>query len=106
MDIGFDLPERARWLIPIEVAVEVDLVADQANLSVPVIALRYVDPSIGNVRLDLALKEGVDAGRYSVVILGILSFGKRHALGVAQVWVGFRITVLVATDLGRLIAFG
>ena len=106
LDIGFDLSERARRLIPIEIAVEVDLVADQADLPVPVIALRRVDPSIGNMRLDLALKKGADAGRYPVVVHGILSFGKRHALGVAQLWVGFRRTVLVATDLGRLIALG
>ena len=47
-DVCLDLFERARRLIFVEVAVEVDLVTDLPDLAIFVVAHRFIDPRVGN----------------------------------------------------------
>src|SRR5690606_27100103 len=48
-DLSFDLLEGARRLVAVEVAIEVDLVADDADAAVLRVALPGVDPGVGHV---------------------------------------------------------
>ena len=61
-----------RRLVAVEVAVEVDLVADDADLAVLLVADGSVDPSIRDVRLHLPLEERLHV------------LAERHVLGIAQ----------------------
>ena len=106
LDVGFDLLERPGWNVAVEVAVEVDLVADVTDQAVLAVAPGGVDPGIGHMGLDLALEEGADTGRHPLAVSRILPFGKRDALGVAKLRVRLGHAVLVAADLGRLVALG
>src|SRR4029453_2403552 len=56
-DVGLDLLQRAGWGVAVEVAVEVDLVSDDADLAIPLVAPGRVDPGVGDVRLYLPLPE-------------------------------------------------
>src|SRR3972149_4366872 len=67
-DLSLDLLQRARRRVAVEVAVEVDLVTDEADLAVFGVALGCVEPGVGDVRPDLAIEECLDA------------LGQRHAL--------------------------
>src|SRR5437764_7049765 len=84
-DVGFDLFQRPRRLIAVEIAVEVDLVADETDLAIFRVTLAGVDPRVRDVGLHLALEERLDP------------FGEGHALGIAQLGVRLRIAVMVAT---------
>src|SRR5690606_3224675 len=90
----------------VEVAVEVDLVADDADPAVLRVALAGVDPGVRYVGPHLALEEGADAGRDPVRVGGIVTVGERYPLGVAQFGIGLGLAVLVATDRGGLVALG
>ena len=90
-DVGLNLLQRARRSVAIEIAVEIDLVADDPDLAIFFIALRSINPRVRDVRPDLAIEEGLDA------------LGERHALGVPKLGVGLRIAVLVAADRGGLV---
>src|SRR6266436_4587554 len=46
LDVGLDRFERPRRLIFVEVTVEIDLVTDLADLVVPVVAHRFVNPGV------------------------------------------------------------
>ena len=72
--VGNDL-RRARRLVDVEVAVEVDFVADLAYLLVLLVAYVGVDVGVWHMRQHLALH----------VSLQVL--GQRDVLGVTQVWV-------------------
>ena len=67
-DLGLDLRQRPRRLVPVEVPGEGDLVAD--------LRLLLVDPGVGDVRQDLALEVGVD-----VVLQRTFSLSRRSASG-------------------------
>ena len=69
------------------------------------IALRCIYPRFGNMRRDLALEEGSDAGWDAFAFHGILPVNKWHAFGVAEIRVGFRRAVLSPADRGCFIAF-
>src|SRR5579864_7586646 len=62
-DLALDLLQRARRRVAVEVAIEVDLVADKADLPVFGVALGCVDPGVGNVGPDFTFEEGFDALR-------------------------------------------
>lgn len=93
-DVAIDLFQRARRVIPVDLAVEIDLVANDAHLPIPGVALGLVDPGIGEVGRDLSCEEGVHILR------------QRHALGVAQIGVRLRAAVPLAADGRAFIAFG
>lgn len=76
LDVNLDLLQRPRRRVLVEVAVEVDLVADAPDLVVLVVAFIGVDLGAGDVGRHLTLEESLDALR------------ERHALGVAQVGIG------------------
>src|SRR5713226_7089630 len=59
-DVCLDLLQRARRLVAVEVAVEVDLVANKSDLALLRIALCRVDPGVGHVRPHLAVEEILD----------------------------------------------
>ena len=63
LDVGLGFRQRPRRPVLVEVAVEVDLVADDADLPVLRVTAVGVDPSVGNVGFHLALEEGLDALR-------------------------------------------
>src|SRR3990172_9681031 len=88
---SLDLLQWAGRSVAVEVAIEVDLIADDADLAILLVALPGVDPSIGNVRPHLPLEECLDALR------------QWHALGVTELRVGLRVAVSVATDGGALV---
>src|SRR5713226_8624225 len=94
LDIGFDFFQRARRLVLVEVAVEVDFVADSADFAISVVADGGVDPGIGDVGLNFALEKRPDI------------FIERHILGVAQLRVGFGIAMRITTDLSGFVSFG
>src|SRR5690606_8437862 len=105
-DVGLDLLERAGRLIAVEVAVEVDLVADEADASVLRVPLRGVDPGVWHVRPNLAVEESSNARRNALRVGGIVAIGERYALGIPQLGIGLGVAVLVATDCGGLVALG
>ena len=92
-DVGLDLLQGARWGIAVEVAVEVDLVADEADLTVLRIPLRRVDPGVRDVRPDLAMEEFLDA------------LGERHAFSIAKFGIGIGVAFFVTADGVRFVAF-
>src|SRR6266540_6072430 len=87
-DVSLDLLQRAGWRVAVEVAVEVDLVAHDPDLAVFRVPPARVDPGVLHVRFHLALEEGLDALR------------ERDVLSVAELGVGLRAAVRVATDRG------
>src|SRR5688572_24090616 len=46
-NIGLDLLERARRGVAVEVAVEVDLVADETDFTILLVVLGCIDPGVG-----------------------------------------------------------
>src|SRR5437867_3571975 len=91
-NVRLDLFERARWCVLVEVAIEIDLVADNADLTILLVSFRGVDPGVGDVGFHLSLEKRLD------------TFGKRNTLGIAQLGIRLRVTVSVATNLRSLIA--
>ena len=49
IEVGVDLGQIARWLVLVEVAVKGDLIADYADLPIPLVPLTPIDPSVGDV---------------------------------------------------------
>src|SRR5690606_8135850 len=103
---GLDLLERSRRLVAIEVAVEVDLVADDAHMAVTLVPLAGVDPRVGDVGPDLAVEELADARRNAVLVDGVVTDRKRDTLRVSQLGVGLRVAVGITADGCRLVALG
>ena len=56
LDVIFNLVQQSRRGVLIEVPIEVDLVPDDPNLAVLVVALRLIDPSIRDMRPCLSLQ--------------------------------------------------
>jgi hypothetical protein len=68
LQLGVDLSQRTRRHVLVEVAVEVDLVADDADLAVLAVTLALVDPGIGYVGCDLTgevVGDGLPQGTFS-----------------------------------------
>src|SRR5690554_2880714 len=94
LEVGVDLLQRARRREPVEVPVEGDLEADDADAAVQRVALLLVDPGVGDVGLHLALE---------VVEHRLI---QRHVLVVAQAGVGLGVAFLVEADVRLGVALG
>lgn len=54
LQLGINLLQRARRDVAVEIAVEVDLIADTANLAIAGVAVALIHPGIGHEGRDLA----------------------------------------------------
>ena len=106
LDIRLDLRDGPGRFVAVEIAVEVDLVPDQADVSVLVVALGCVDPGVGDVGFHLAVEECLDVGRHLIGVHGIFPFRERHAFCVPQVRVRLELAIGAAANGRRLVAFG
>src|SRR5262245_47558313 len=92
-DIRFYFPERSRWLIRVEVAIEIDLVADFPNSLVFLVTNRSIDPGIRNVWYHLTLEKGLDI------------FLEWNIFSITELRIRFRVTVFVIADISSVITF-
>src|SRR5690242_2407377 len=87
-NVALDLFQGARGHIVVEVAVEVDLVADTSNPAVLWIPLVEVNPRLRHVGTYLPIEELAHARGQAVRVRWVVSRWQRHALCIPQLRVG------------------
>ncbi len=104
--LGVDLFERPRRGVAIEVAVEVDLVANKSDAGVLWVAFTGIDPGIRHMGFHLAFEERAHARGNTISVDRFIASRKRNALGISQLRVRFGVAIAVPRPAARLARAG